>query len=372
MWFSEHHPDMCSISPTECWLEHAAWRFSNDLMNDPEIYTGISGSFLSEYATHAVRDYIVDRMNMVLGWDSALRVYPILDAVLEISRTREEGAWPRGRLLFTEHRRLGQIDFIARFPEKETPLLDNAKHVCKLLISVEQSDRILVSEGKHIIGIANSKLPDFCIVADFRGQYGYMQINNEAVCSFSDGRFQSTTHRAKLVQVEEALLESDLDPDNSSRMFQAVKYLVHHAEEQRFGCTLVVDLNWTPVNIAGQRLDKVLDLNEPCFLDLAKSLLKMDGAVHISRDVHLIGFACLLDGLSVSGEDRARGARFNSALRFTAAHPNLFVIVVSADRPVSVIQEGIEISAQCQYKPIPACKKKLQRLSQWIFEGNGY
>ena len=50
MWFTEHHPDMCSIGPTERWLEHAAWRFSNDMASDRDYYTGISGSFIREYA----------------------------------------------------------------------------------------------------------------------------------------------------------------------------------------------------------------------------------------------------------------------------------------------------------------------------------
>ncbi|MCP4688467.1 MAG: DNA-binding protein, partial [Desulfobacterales bacterium] len=99
MWFTEHHPDMCSVGPTERWLEQAAWRFSHDMANKKELYTGISGNFLREYATHAVRDYIVDEMNILLGWDADLRVYPILDAILGISRTREEGAWPRGELI---------------------------------------------------------------------------------------------------------------------------------------------------------------------------------------------------------------------------------------------------------------------------------
>ena len=34
MWFSEHHPDMCAVGPTERWLEHAAWRFSHDIANE--------------------------------------------------------------------------------------------------------------------------------------------------------------------------------------------------------------------------------------------------------------------------------------------------------------------------------------------------
>ena len=87
-------------------------------------------------------------------------------------------------------------------------------------------------------------------------------------------------------------------------------------------------------------------------LELAKALSRVDGALHIGRDLHLHGFACLLDGQAVPGENRARGARFNSALRFTAQHPDLLTIVVSADRPASVIQGGMELTAQCDWKPL--------------------
>ncbi|MEJ2040938.1 MAG: DNA integrity scanning protein DisA nucleotide-binding domain protein [Desulfosarcinaceae bacterium] len=371
MWFTEHHPDMCSIGPTERWLEHAAWRISHDLANDAELYTGISGSFLREYAAHAVRDYIVDQMNKTLGWDSPLRIYPTLDAVLEISRAREEGAWPRGKLLFAEQRSLGSLSYVTRFPGKETPLLENTKHVRKMLTTVENSNRFMVSDGKCIVGIADEGMPDFCVVADFCGQYGYMRIKDELVCSFSGGSFLSTTHRAKLVQVEEALLESNLDSDSSNQLFQVIAHLVHYAEERRIGCTLVVDLNWEPVHISGQKLDQALDLKEYRYLDLARGLLKVDGALHIGRDLHLFGFACLLDGHAIAGEDRARGARFNSALRFTALHTNLFVIVVSADRPVSIIQEGVEVSAQCPYQPVSTCIYEHPPLHEWIADADG-
>jgi len=75
-WVTEHHPELCAIGPTERWLEHATWRVSHDIANEEDLYTGISGNFLREYATHAVRDQIVDEMNMMLGWDTQLRVYP--------------------------------------------------------------------------------------------------------------------------------------------------------------------------------------------------------------------------------------------------------------------------------------------------------
>ena len=370
MWFTEHHPDMCSISPTERWLEHAAWRFSHDIANQKELYTGISGSFLSEYSTHAVRDYIVDEMNVILGMDTQIRVYPILNAVLGISQTREEGAWPGGELIFVEPRELGKMKFVARFPEMEQPSLENFKHVRKLLLAVESSDRKLVSDGKTIVGIISDNLPEFWIIADFRQRHGFLRLMEDEVCSFSDGSFRSSTRKAKLVELEEVLLESQLDPSSGSALFKIITSIVHGAESLKHGCTLVVDLNSPPITISGQKLTHPLNLQEPKLLELAKSLAKVDGALHIGADLNLHGFACLLDGRSITSEDRSRGARFNSALRFTSEHDNIAVVVVSSDRPVSVIQEGVETSAHCPWRAVSTCIVMPETLEVWIEHSN--
>ena len=366
MWFTEHHPDMCSIGPTERWLEHAVWRFAHDMAGVSDFYTGISGSFLGEYATHAVRDDVVDRMNVMLGWDTSLRIYPILDAVLELSRTREEGAWPGGLLVFVEPKALARIPFLAHFSPLEQPTMGNIKHVRKLLAAVEQSNLKLISDGRNVVGIAADSLPDFTITADFRGGHGFLRVVNETVCSFADGTYQSTTRRANLVHLEEALLESDLDPETGNSIFKIIAALVHQAEDKKHGATLVLDLNSSPVAISGQCFDRSLDLRELTILDLAKSLFRVDGALHIGADMHLHGFACLLDGRAIVGEDRARGARYNSALRFTAEHANIIVVVVSSDRPVSIIQSGVEISAACQWKPMSCRTIQPVPLDQWV------
>ncbi len=368
MWFAEHHPDLCSVGPTERWLEHAAWRFSHDIANEEELYTGISGSFLREYATHAVRDYVVDEMNVILGWDTQMRVYPILNAVLGISKTREEGEWPRGELVFLEKKAIQDMEFVVKFPEMERPSLENFKHIRKLLQAVEYSDRKLVSDAKTVVGIAIGEIPKFHITADFQGIHGFLRLNGSEVCSFSDGSFKSTTHEAKLVQVEEALLESDMDSSYAGTLFKIISSIVHNAETQKYGCTIVIDLNEQPVAISGQKLDQPLDLQKPKLLDLTKSLSKIDGALHIATDLNLHGFACLLDGRSIPGEDRSRGARYNSALRFTAEHDNIMVVVVSSDRPVSIIHEGVELSAQCEWKSVSSYITKPMKLETWIAE----
>jgi hypothetical protein len=67
----------------------------------------------------------------------------------------------------------------------------------------------------------------------------------------------------------------------------------------------------------------------------------------------------------VESENRARGARFNSALRFTAEHANMVIIVVSSDRPVSVIQGGVELTARCEWQPLFSCVKTPPTLEEW-------
>ena len=365
-WFTEQHPNMCSTGPTESWMEYAALILSQDFATQNILRLESSGHLLREYSTHAVRDYIVDQRNRIMGWDTQLRVYPILDAVLGISKTKEEGAWARGDLIFIEPSELDSLSYMAKFPENERPELKNHKHVRKLLQSVENSSRKLVSDGKCVVGISSCMPPSTSISASFKGEWGILQLAGAPVCSFEDAKFSSTNYKPNLVHLEEHLLELDINANDRHDLFKLANKMVISATHQSHGCTIVLDFNDEPVKIAGQTLEVPLDLRDPEIQGLARSLTKLDGAVHIGKDVKVYGFACLLDGKSVFGENRARGARFNSALRFTAEHPNIIIIVVSSDKPVSIIQRGVELTARCEWTQHFACVSTPPPLEEWI------
>ena len=366
MWFTEQHPTMCSTGPIERWLEHAASLLAHDWANEEWFYTRNSSYVIREYATHAVRDYIRNRLDLKFGLDSRIEVYPILDAVLGISITREEGAWPRGTLVFVDPAMIGAVPFLVRFPHPEKLRLTNYKHVRKLILAVENSDRSLVSDGIRIIGVAQGSMPDCRITADFRGGHGFLRFSGNLVCSFSGGSFHSSDRRPNLVHLEELLLESTLEESKRDALFKIVLGIVDRAGEQRHGATLVIDLNLSPISISGQQLASPVDLTNETMLDLAKSLSKVNGALHIGADLRLHGFACLLDGRAIVSENRARGARFNSALRFTAEHESLIVVVVSADRPVSVIHRGVDLNAPPDWRPIPQSLVQPPTLEEWL------
>ena len=366
MWFTEHHPNMCCIGPTERWLEHAASLLSHDFVYGDSFYAGTSGYALRQYAVHAVRDYIRDELNIILGWDAKIFIFPILEAMLEISKTPEEGTRPWGNIVFVVPEALHHLDFLVRFHREEQPSLENFKHVRKLLLTVERSDRSLISLGTTIVGIARGEMPEFRTSTEFRGDHGFLKIGEHQVCSFSDGNVYSFNRQPNLVHLEEALLESPLISSLSNDLFRIASDIVLKATNNRHGCTLVIDLNDPSIEISGQRLKEPINLQEGHFLELAKAMANMDGALHIGGDLHLHGFACLLDGLSVPGENPARGARFNSALRFTAQHDNIIVVVVSSDKPVSVIQKGRESTAQAEWKPFSKPRANPSTLEAWL------
>ncbi len=343
MWFTEHHPDLFTIGPTQRWLEHTVLRFSHDMANK-ELYTGISGSFLRKFAMQAIHDHLWREAQSRDRYEVHRHIYPILESILEISKTREEQALPSGQLVFVEPPHLSSIKFLARFRNNEQPNIDHYKHVRKLLQAVSQSDRMLISDGNSILGVAEGPIPEFCLTADFHGKIGFLKINGEGICSFADGSYCSTTHQAKLFEVEEALIDYGVDASVRTRLFQIVTTLVHNAQNKKHGCTLVLDMNPEPLHIGGQLLSIPLDLGQTNLLELACALSKVDGALYIGADCNLYGFACLLDGRTIAGEDRSRGARYNSALRFSAEHKKTLCVVVSSDRPVSIIKNGTEFS----------------------------
>lgn len=365
MWFTDEHPAMCSTGPTTRWLEYAAGLLAQNFATREIMDLDTAGIVLQHCATHAVRDHIVDERSR-LGWlDTRIRVYPFLDAVLGVSGTQEEGARPRGRMVVVEPGQLAQVRFICRFPDTEQPRLEDCKHVRKLLQAVEDSGRVLVSDGVRVLGIAIGPMPGAYLAAQFSGTHGFLWLLDDLVCTFYDGSFHSSNMRANLVQLEEQLLESDMPMEDQHTLLQIASLMVNRVRDRKHGCTLVIDTGAERLFMSGQHFERPLDLRDSGQLKLACSLAKLDGALHLGRDLKLHGFACLMDGRAVPGENRARGARFNSALRFTAEHEDIVVVVVSSDRPVSIIKNGVELTALCHFRQIDGLSRP-PLLVEWI------
>ena len=366
MWFTDYHTDMCSIGPTLRWLEFALSHLSQSLIVQDMLSVESAGRLLQEMAVHSIHDHILDECNRTAGITPRFRVYNLLESIIQISKTPEEGAWARGRLGFVEPSRISQVRFLSRFPKAERPYMGNYKHVRKLLQSVERSPRTLISDGESIIGIAIDELPPPCLCCEFRGRHGMLILDHMPVCSFSDGAFHSTNRKPKLATLQEALQKWPFSQEHRQNLFNGITRIVAAAGEEKYGCTIVIDPGQPPLHFPGQGLETPMSIDSDENLSLAAALAKVDGALHIDRNLKLRAFACLMDGPSLPAEDRARGARYNSALRFTVKHPGVIVVVVSSDRPVSVIENGIDLSKPPTWPAISGILRIPPALAHWL------
>ena len=93
----------------------------------------------------------------------------------------------------------------------------------------------------------------------------------------------------------------------------------------------------------------------------------IDGAIILGPDGRCYAFGVILDGLATSSGDRARGARFNSAVRYQRTSPiGTMVIVISDDGTVDLIpklmprvsREEVEdaVQAFCEYSGVEGNK----------------
>jgi len=113
--------------------------------------------------------------------------------------------------------------------------------------------------------------------------------------------------------------------------------LVESASTENHGTMLVV-LNDAAAEAS--RLANQATVIQPCLMtpELIKHLTPIDGAVLMSPDGMCHAIGVILDGLATPQGNPARGARYNSAIRFVHGHQTpCLAIVVSEDGGIDLI-----------------------------------
>src|SRR5262249_11032992 len=116
--------------------------------------------------------------------------------------------------------------------------------------------------------------------------------------------------------------------------------LVRQAEGERHGTLLVISADAAAESV---RLGNQATAIEPCLLtpELLSHLTGIDGAVIIDPRGYCHALGVILDGLATSHGDPARGARFNSAVRYVQSAIDrgimTLAVVVSEDGGIDFI-----------------------------------
>ena len=356
--------------PIRSWLSRTGHFLAAEIVNRGDRFIAPVRANLSDavrsYAPHAISHYLAEEGEIWHAQQRREHVERILEAVAELSKTTEEHRLPSGELVVMNERDWHSNGTLFAL-ESPLPSLEEAKHAGKLLQSVQATPYCLAcDEQLTVLGFAKAPalLPDGAIQIAFnngRATISVFRNELETVAEVVRGTFYAPAGNVQVCLVEQAIQR--LTPEHATGVAACVGAIVKDAAEKQHGCTLVIDFRENPLELAGHRLKLTIDLNSDDGREIAAAMSGVDGALHIDKNCRLRAFGCLLDGACAEGEDLARGARYNSALRFAKSGKNegVVVVVVSADGYATVFTRDGELRLHAPLNPDAFS----ERLSSW-------
>lgn len=262
--------------------------------------------------------------------------YVLYDAANAISLSRYEGSEAVGRLLVSRQDH-PSIETVVRFlkPAK----LNRARSIRKLLET--SSDSLALLTDSHVVyglGLQKnnydaSKEDLYEIRFTKRHAWSLVHANN-VIMTIEDGLPQLPKEKISREKILSDLKR--LFPVNSEDQNKNIYNLIECAAKQKHGTMLVI------TNKAEQetkRLENQSTPIDPIKLnkELVHNLTTIDGAILLSPDGTCHAIGVVLDGVASPKGDPARGARYNSAIRYISVNSDSLAVVLSEDGTVDLV-----------------------------------
>jgi hypothetical protein len=364
IWYAELPPDLCHPESIRLWLLEAARCLSAELALGVRSEVHSSRITLENYSLYAIERFIANEYEIRRRQPPQLQVMEILETLAAISLEREESTPTTGEILFadTMEGQPLQLTFDPR------PSMTDRKHLAKLFHGLWKGVS-LISCGREVWGIGRREelRLELLLRAEFQSGIGGLYLGGELcghdleLCTISAGRLQARRINPQLPGLMRTLKRCGFTNEETRSLDRNLSILCSEINRLHHGATVVLETGSTPLTLSGQAV-------MPTRLDIQalRALSEVDGALHLDREGRLKGFGCLLDGMASAREDRARGARYNSALRFTETHEDCLVIVISADGPISVFRKGVRLGSGAAIKLRDAIDLNPPTLEDWL------
>jgi hypothetical protein len=263
-------------------------------------------------------------------------LHGLYDAVNGISLSRYEGSDAAGRLLIAR-RDHPNIKTVVNFlnPAK----LAKARSIRKLLETSSDS-LALLTDSYEVYGLGvqegdyDSSKEDLYEIQFTKRHAWYLLHAKNILMKIEDGTPQLPKEK---VCKEKILLDlKRLFPKNSVDQNMNIYELIECASNLRHGTMLVIS---NKADTEAARLGNQSTPITPIKLNknLIFNLTTIDGAILLSPDGTCHAIGVVLDGMASPKGDPARGARYNSALRYIAVNPNSLAVVISEDGTVDLV-----------------------------------
>lgn len=262
-------------------------------------------------------------------------LHGLYDAANAISLSRYEGSEAVGCILVSRQDH-PSIETLVRFlkPAK----LNRARSVRKLLETSSESLALLTdSHVVYGLGVQKnnydaSKEDLYEIKFTKRHAWSVLHANN-IIMTIEDGLPQLPKEKISTEKILSDLKR--LFPVNSEDQNKKIYSLIERAARQKHGTMLVITKN---AEEEARRLENQSTRIDPIKLDtkLIDNLTTIDGAILLTPTgvCHAIGV--VLDGKATPKGDSARGARYNSAIRYIDGSSDSLAVVISEDGTVDL------------------------------------
>lgn len=268
-----------------------------------------------------------------------------LDLIGRLSTAVEEGQRHSGALVFASERTAAEFPQVASLSRNTQPRIHEVKRLGKLLAGTRDARDpevgLLVADGVAVGYVPlGQALPKRALVVRFANGVGRIAVGDRPLARVRDGDFLAHDPPDPLAGLDPALRHVGVVDGTTLPGVLATRIVAEHAARRRHGCTVVIDCRPRPTPLAGHVLDPPPDATALTRNRVLQGLAEIDGAVQITLKGNVVAFGALLDGPQHEHEDLSRGARFNSALRFSHANPGVVIVVCSSDGGATVAAAG--------------------------------
>jgi DNA integrity scanning protein DisA with diadenylate cyclase activity len=267
-------------------------------------------------------------------------LHGLFDACNMISSLRYEGAEGIGRMLIA---RRGHPNIQERLRLSRPIRITDCRAVRKLLeISSSESNLSLLCDSASIYGFGEFVGPydaqrEDLFVVNFTKHHTWTLDHAEHVMirvTYNQPRLSQTQIEEEKFKRDLQRIFDDVDPSKAERLWS----LILEATKQKHGTTVVVS---SEASKEAARLENQCTRIEPVQLTpgVMRMVTAIDGAVMIDPNATCYAIGVILDGGASQKGDAARGARYNSAIRYVEGKDRSLAIVVSEDGSIDLIPD---------------------------------
>ncbi len=264
----------------------------------------------------------------------------LYDAMTRSSTLRYEQRVGVGRVLLAERNLNGlDVDLTFRRPIR----VRETRTLRKLLELSGRGGPSLLTDGDEVYGLgrlndsydpASECAFEFVVVGDGTWELRHWQTALVTVNYGSPRLPEEKISYDRFADITQRVFRGATEPD-----IDALWALVLAAAEAEHGTMIVVS---AAAESEAERLGNQSLPVEPVALrsEMLSHVTEIDGAILVDPTATCHGLGVILDGAAASGGDRARGARYNSAVRYlgSASSPTV-IVIVSEDGMINLLPD---------------------------------